>query len=76
LSGAQIAYWYFSSSTPFGPLWRIPIETTASAKKFVNIEMRYNTERLHPKFTSFENNSLVGSIVGPQLRWCCIDRLS
>jgi hypothetical protein len=37
LSGAQIAYWYFSSSTPFGPLWRIPIETTASAKKFVNI---------------------------------------
>ena len=33
----------------------IPIESIAGAKKVVNIEMHYNTERLRPKFASFEN---------------------
>jgi 6-phosphofructokinase len=36
----------------------IPIETIASAKKVVDIEMHYNTERLRPKFASFENKPL------------------
>ena len=33
----------------------IPIGSIAGAKKVVNIEMHYNTERLRPKFASFEN---------------------
>lgn len=36
----------------------IPIEAIASAKKVVDIEMHYNTERLRPKFASFENKPL------------------
>jgi len=37
----------------------IPLETIASAKKVVNVEMHYNTERLRPKFASFENKPLL-----------------
>jgi ATP-dependent phosphofructokinase / diphosphate-dependent phosphofructokinase len=37
----------------------IPIENIANAKKVVNIEMHYNTERLRPKFASFENKPLL-----------------
>ncbi|HXN73425.1 MAG TPA: ATP-dependent 6-phosphofructokinase [Candidatus Acidoferrales bacterium] len=36
----------------------IPIEAIASPKKVVDIEMHYNTERLRPKFASFENKPL------------------
>lgn len=43
----------------------IPIETIASAKKVVNIEMHYNTERLRPKFASFEGKPLF--IMGNEL---------
>jgi ATP-dependent phosphofructokinase / diphosphate-dependent phosphofructokinase len=43
----------------------IPIETIAAAKKFVNIEMHYNTERLRPKFASFEHKPLF--IMGNEL---------
>jgi 6-phosphofructokinase len=43
----------------------IPIETIASAKKVVNIKVHYNTERLRPKFASFENKPLF--IMGNEL---------
>ena len=36
----------------------IPIESIASAKKVVNVEMHYNTDRLRPKYASFENKPL------------------
>ena len=36
----------------------IPLETIASTKKVVNIKEHYNTERLRPKFASFENKPL------------------
>ena len=36
----------------------IPIETITSTKKVVNIKEHYNTERLRPQFTSFENKPL------------------
>jgi len=43
----------------------IPIESIAGAKKVVNIEEYYNTERLRPKFASFENKPLF--IMGNEL---------
>ncbi|HXM96766.1 MAG TPA: ATP-dependent 6-phosphofructokinase [Candidatus Dormibacteraeota bacterium] len=36
----------------------IPIETVTSTKKVVNIKEHYNTERLRPQFSSFENKPL------------------
>jgi len=36
----------------------IPIETVTSTKKVVNIAEHYNTERLRPQFSSFENKPL------------------
>jgi 6-phosphofructokinase 1 len=43
----------------------IPIETIATANKVVNIDAHYNTERLRPKFASFENKPLF--IMGNEL---------
>jgi 6-phosphofructokinase 1 len=48
-----------------GRYGEVPIETIASAKKVVNIEMHYNTERLRPKYASFENKPLF--IMGNEL---------
>jgi 6-phosphofructokinase 1 len=36
----------------------IPIETVTSTKKVVNVEEHYNTDRLRPQFSSFENKPL------------------
>jgi ATP-dependent phosphofructokinase / diphosphate-dependent phosphofructokinase len=36
----------------------IPLETISGTKKVVNIKEHYNTERLRPKFASFENRPL------------------
>lgn len=36
----------------------IPIETVTSTKKVVNVQEHYNTERLRPQFSSFENKPL------------------
>src|SRR3989454_6986002 len=36
----------------------IPIETVTSTKKVVNIKEHYNTDRLRPQFSSFENKPL------------------
>ena len=36
----------------------VPIETVTSTKKVVNIAEHYNTERLRPQFSSFENKPL------------------
>ncbi len=36
----------------------IPIETVTATKKVVNVKEHYNTERLRPQFTSFENKPL------------------
>jgi 6-phosphofructokinase 1 len=36
----------------------IPIETITSTKKVVNVAEHYNTERLRPQFSSFENKPL------------------
>jgi 6-phosphofructokinase 1 len=36
----------------------ISIETVTSTKKVVNVKEHYNTERLRPQFTSFENKPL------------------
>jgi ATP-dependent phosphofructokinase / diphosphate-dependent phosphofructokinase len=36
----------------------IPIETVTSTKKVVNVKEHYNTERLRPQFSSFENKPL------------------
>jgi len=36
----------------------IPVDIVTSKKKFVNIERFYNTDRLRPKFESFEMNPL------------------
>ena len=36
----------------------IPIETITASKKVVNIQEHYNTERLRPQFSSFENKPL------------------
>jgi 6-phosphofructokinase len=41
-----------------GSYGNIPIETITSTKKVVNIKDHYNTERLRPHFTSFENKPL------------------
>ena len=43
----------------------IPIESIAGTKKVVNIQEYYNTERLRPKFASFENKPLF--IMGNEL---------
>ena len=36
----------------------IPIETVTSTKKLVNVQEHYNTDRLRPQFSSFENKPL------------------
>lgn len=36
----------------------IPIETVTATKKFVNVKEQYNTERLRPHYTSFEEKPL------------------
>ena len=36
----------------------IPLEAISGTKKVVNIKEHYNTERLRPKFASFENKPL------------------
>src|ERR1700720_171926 len=36
----------------------IPIETVTSTKKVVNVQEHYNTDRLRPQFSSFENKPL------------------
>src|SRR6266849_769082 len=36
----------------------IPIETVTSTKKVVNVKEHYNTDRLRPQFSSFENKPL------------------
>src|SRR5580765_7207365 len=41
-----------------GSYGNIPIETITSTKKHVNIKEHYNTERLRPQFSSFENKPL------------------
>ena len=41
-----------------GSYGNIPIETITSTKKVVNIKEHYNTERLRPQFSSFENKPL------------------
>ncbi|HTQ59356.1 MAG TPA: ATP-dependent 6-phosphofructokinase [Candidatus Solibacter sp.] len=41
-----------------GSYGNIPIETITSTKKLVNIKEHYNTERLRPQFSSFENKPL------------------
>ena len=43
----------------------IPIESIAGAKKVVNVQEYYNTDRLRPKFASFENKPLF--IMGNEL---------
>jgi ATP-dependent phosphofructokinase / diphosphate-dependent phosphofructokinase len=43
----------------------IPIDSIAGAKKVVNVQEYYNTERLRPKFASFENKPLF--IMGNEL---------
>ncbi len=37
----------------------IPIETITASKKVVNIQEHYNTDRLRPQFSSFENKPLL-----------------
>jgi 6-phosphofructokinase 1 len=49
-----------------GRYGNIPIETITSTKKVVNIKEHYNTERLRPQFTSFENQPLF--IMGNELQ--------
>jgi 6-phosphofructokinase len=41
-----------------GSYGNIPIETITSTKKIVDIKEHYNTERLRPQFSSFENKPL------------------
>ncbi|HXJ05422.1 MAG TPA: ATP-dependent 6-phosphofructokinase [Candidatus Acidoferrum sp.] len=41
-----------------GSYGNIPIETITSTKKVVDIKEHYNTERLRPQFSSFENKPL------------------
>ncbi|MGC0775147.1 MAG: ATP-dependent 6-phosphofructokinase [Candidatus Acidiferrum sp.] len=41
-----------------GSYGNIPIETITSTKKVVNIKEHYNTERLRPQFSSFQNKTL------------------
>jgi 6-phosphofructokinase len=48
-----------------GRYGNIPIETITSTKKVVNIAEHYNTERLRPQFSSFENRPLF--IMGNEL---------
>jgi ATP-dependent phosphofructokinase / diphosphate-dependent phosphofructokinase len=48
-----------------GRYGNIPIETITSTKKVVNIKEHYNTERLRPQFTSFDNQPLF--IMGNEL---------
>ena len=36
----------------------VPLETVTATKKVVNIKEHYNTERLRPQFSSFENRPL------------------
>jgi 6-phosphofructokinase len=48
-----------------GRYGNIPIETITSTKKVVNIKEHYNTERLRPQFSSFENKPLF--IMGNEL---------
>ena len=36
----------------------MPIDTVTSTKKVVNIKEHYNTDRLRPQFSSFENKPL------------------
>ena len=36
----------------------VPLETVTSTKKVVNVKEHYNTERLRPQFSSFENRPL------------------
>ena len=48
-----------------GRYGNIPIETITSTKKVVNIAEHYNTERLRPQFSSFENKPLF--IMGNEL---------
>jgi 6-phosphofructokinase 1 len=36
----------------------IPIETVTATKKFVNVKEQYNTDRLRPHYTSFEEKPL------------------
>jgi 6-phosphofructokinase 1 len=48
-----------------GRYGNIPIETITSTKKVVNIQEHYNTERLRPHFSSFENKPLF--IMGNEL---------
>jgi 6-phosphofructokinase 1 len=48
-----------------GRYGNIPIETITSTKKVVNIKEHYNTERLRPHFSSFENKPLF--IMGNEL---------
>jgi ATP-dependent phosphofructokinase / diphosphate-dependent phosphofructokinase len=37
---------------------KVPLETVTATKKFVNVKEHYNTERLRPHFSSFENRPL------------------
>jgi 6-phosphofructokinase 1 len=48
-----------------GRYGHIPIESIAGTKKVVNVQEYYNTERLRPKFASFENKPLF--IMGNEL---------
>jgi len=48
-----------------GRYGNIPIDAIAGAKKVVNVQEHYNTERLRPKFTSFESKPLF--IMGNEL---------
>jgi 6-phosphofructokinase 1 len=41
-----------------GSYGNIPIETITATKKVVNIKEHYNTERLRPQFSSFQNKPL------------------
>jgi 6-phosphofructokinase 1 len=36
----------------------VPIETVTATKKVVNVKEHYNTERLRPHYSSFENKPL------------------
>jgi 6-phosphofructokinase 1 len=41
-----------------GSYGNIPIDAVTATKKHVNIKEHYNTERLRPQFSSFENKPL------------------
>jgi ATP-dependent phosphofructokinase / diphosphate-dependent phosphofructokinase len=41
-----------------GHYTKVPLETVTATKKFVNIKEHYNTERLRPQFSSFENKPM------------------